>query len=527
VTAASPLAPTVAPRGAPGGAPPPAAERSSNGGHGVPVTWAAIGFYVLVTIALLAGVGGRPAAIAYLGVSAVVGIILLWRDPVAYVNFALWLWFLTPFVRRVLDYRHGWNPTSPALLAPPLVAIFAFFPLMQRARELRGALYAPFLLVFLALAYGYSVGMINAGFFPASYALLTWLAPTIFGLHLAVSWRRYPEIALSMRRMFAVAVPILAAYAIYQFVRIPAWDAQWMRNANMLSIGSPLPFLVRVFGTFNTPGPLAAFLLTGVLFLLPAKGWIRYPGIALSLVAMLLTRTRAAWVAFIIGLVVAQLSQPIVRLPKRTITILVVTLLALPLAATPKFKNVILPRLTTLTNLRADNSFIKRVEFSQSSASNIVETAEGSGLGMTGGAIKLRGGQGVRSLDNGFLEVFYVFGWPGGALFFMGIGALLLQSARFVEPRIDPFANAARASTVALISILPIGEVFTGPTGMLLWSMAGLSIAARAHHRAVRSVQRWREAAQRSAVVNSPTIPPMLIPAATSGRAPLRPLPTS
>lgn len=526
MTTASPLAPTSARRGAPSEVP-PSAVRSTGGGRKIPVTQAAVGLYVLATIALLAGVGGRPAAIAYLGVSALVGILLLSRDPVAYVNFALWLWFLTPFVRRVLDYHHGWNPTSPSLIAPPLVAMFAVFPLMQRARELRGVLYAPFLLVFLALAYGYSVGMINAGFFPASYALLTWLAPTIFGLHLAVSWRRYPEIALSMRRLFAVAVPILAAYAIYQFVRLPAWDAKWMRDAGMRSLGSPLPFLARVFGTFNTPGPLAAFLLTGVLMLLPAKGWIRYPGIALSLVAMLLTRTRAAWVAFIIGLVVAQLSQPIIRLPKRTITILVVTLLALPLAATPKFKDIILPRLTTLTNLRSDNSFIKRVEFSQQSAINIVETAEGSGLGMTGGAIKLRGGQGLRSLDNGFLEVFYVFGWPGGALFFIGIGAILLQSTRFVEVRSDLFANAARATTVALVSILPIGEVFTGPTGMLLWSMAGLGIAAHAHHRAVRSAQRWRESALRTAVGNSSTVSPPPIPAAASDRPPWRPLPTS
>jgi hypothetical protein len=497
VTAVSPLAPSVAPKGVPQGVPQgalPGAPRASSGGRGVPATQAAVGLYVLVTIALLAGVGGRPAAIVYVGVSALVGIMLLARDPVAYINFTLWLWFITPFVRRVLDYKHGWNPTSPSLLAPPLVAMFAVFPLLQRTRELRGVLYAPFLLVFVAFAYGYSVGMINAGFFPASYALLTWLAPTIFGLHVAVSWRRYLAIALSMRRLFAVSVPILAAYALYQFVRLPPWDAQWMRDAAMKSIGTPLPFFVRVFGTFNTPGPLAAFLLTGILVLLPAKGWVRYPAIAMSLVAILLTRTRAAWIAFIIGLVIAQLSQPIIRLPKRTITILVVTLLALPLASTPKFKDIILPRLTTLTNLRSDNSFIKRVEFSQQSASNIVETAEGSGLGMTGGAIKLRGGQGLRSLDNGFLEVFYIFGWPGGALFFIGIGALLMQSARFTETRIDPFANAARASVVALVSILPIGEVFTGPTGVLLWTMAGLGIAARAHYQAARSAQRWRAA---------------------------------
>ncbi len=475
MTTVSPLA-----AAAPGGS----SNRASGdvGRRGLTASQAAVGLYLTVTVALLAGAGGSLASVAYVGVAVVAGVILLARDPVAYVNFSLWLWFLTPFVRRVLDMRHGWNPTNPALIAPPLIAMFALLPLLRHTRELRGVLYAPYLLVFAAFAYGYTVGVINAGFFPASYALLTWLAPAVFGLHLAVSWRRYPELALSIRRLFAVALPLLAAYGVYQFVKLPAWDAKWMRDADMRSLGAPLPFLVRVFGTLNTPGPFAAFLLTGVLMLLPAKGWSRYPAIATALVALLLTRTRAAWVAFIIGLVISQLSQPIMRLPKRTITLLVVALLALPLASTPQFRDTILPRLTTLTNLRSDNSFIKRVQFSTQTASNIVETAEGSGLGMTGGAIKLRDGQGVRSLDNGFLEVFYIFGWPGGALFFLGIAGLLLQSMRFFEARRDPFANAARAAAVALVSILPIGDVFTGPTGMLLWSMAGLGIAAHAYH---------------------------------------------
>ncbi len=513
MTAVSPLAPVARPGGI---RPRPAGQLER---RGLTATQAAIGLYVVVTMAVLAGAGGRPASIVYLGVAALSGILLITRNPVAYVNFCLWLWFVTPFVRRVLDMRHGWNPTNPALIAPPLVAMLALFPLLRQAKELRGVLYAPYLLVFAALAYGYTIGVINAGFFPATYALLTWLAPAVFGLHLAVGWRRYPEQSRSLRRVFAVALPLLAAYGVYQFIRLPAWDAQWMRDADMRSLGAPLPFLVRVFGTLNTPGPFAAFLLTGVLMLLPAKGWSRYPAIATALVALLLTRTRAAWVAFIIGLVVSQLSQPIMRLPKRTITLLVITVLALPLASTPQFKDTILPRLTTLTNLRSDNSFIKRVQFSTQTASNIVETAEGSGLGMTGGAIKLRAGQGVRSLDNGFLEVFYVFGWPGGTLFFLGIGGLLLQSMRFVEARNDPFANAARACTVALVSILPIGDVFTGPTGVLLWSMAGLGIAAHAYHLTTGAALRSQAAQQRArAMISARPVPAPAAPAFVTAR---------
>jgi hypothetical protein len=490
------------PTGAPATIPRPsgpasiAASPLPTSGRRIPATTTIIvGMFIAATLVMLAGAGGRPASIAFALLAGMVAFVLHSTDPVSYVNFTLWLWFVSPFVRRVLDWHHGWNPTSPVLLAPQIASLLAVITLARNLRELRGFLFAPYLLVLAALGYGYMVGLVTAGAIPATYALLTWLSPALFGLQLAVMWRRYPELRASILRTFYFALPMLALYGIYQFVRLPVWDATWMRNADMRSIGAPLPFLVRVFGMLNTPGPYAAVLLSGVLLILPYKGWLRYPAIALALVALLLTRTRSAWIAFIIGVVASQLSQPLGRIPKRTITLLAVSLLALPLAATPQFRDTILPRLSTLTNLRKDNSFVKRVAFSQETASNIVETAEGSGLGSTGGAIKLRGMQGVRSLDNGFLEVFYIFGWPGGTLFFLGIAGLLLQSLRFVEVRNDSFANAIRATALALVSILPVGDVFTGPTGLLIWSMIGLGIGAHAYHlttgNALRS-QRWR-----------------------------------
>lgn len=472
-----------------------------------------VGLFIAATAVLLTGAGGRAAPYAYILAAALSGAVLLVHAPVTYISFSFWLWWVTPFVRRVLDHRHGWNPTNPVLLAPPLVALFSVVVIARYPRELRGILFAPYLLILAALAYAYSIGIITAGPVPATYALVTWLAPVLFGIHLAVSWRRYPDIGKSLRRTFSVALPILATYGLYQFVRLPTWDAKWMINADLKSIGNPVPFLVRVFGTLNTPGPFAAFLVAGLLMLLLAQGKWRYVSTALALVALLLTRTRAAWAAFMIGLVVQYLSQPIARLPKRTLTLVIVSLLALPLATIPKFRDIIAPRLSTLSNLRSDNSLIKRVQFSTATASSIVETAGGSGLGTTGGAIKLRGMQGVRSLDNGFLEVFFIFGWPGGSLFFLGIGGLLLQAFRFPEARRDPFANSVRATAIALVSILPIGDVFTGPTGTLLWSMVGLGIAAHAYHMTTGLALR-SHAAGLLRPVTPVLAPPMVTPAA-------------
>jgi hypothetical protein len=442
-----------------------------------------VALFVLATAAMLTGIGGRAANFAYVGGAVVAGAVLLQRSPVTYSSFSLWLWFVTPFIRRVLDYRHGWNPTNVVLLAPPLVAALSFFTLWRHARELRGRLFAPYLLILGALAYGYSVGALVAGFIPATYALLTWLAPIMFGVHLALSWRQYVALSTSIRRTFAVALPVLAIYGVWQFVRIPKWDAAWMINSNLHSIGSPLPFLVRVFSTLNTPGPYAAFLLVGILIVLAGKGFGRYPGIALALVALLLTRTRSSWIAFVIGIVVMQLSQPVIRLPRRIIALVVIAALALPLTSLPQFRSTILTRMSTLKDIESDNSFIKRVAFSQEAAAGIVESALGNGLGTTGGAIKLENrAVGTRSLDNGFLELFYVFGWPGGTMFLLGIGALLVQSVRFAEARRDQFAGALRATSLAIVAIMPIGDIFSGSTGALFWSVLGLGIAAHAFH---------------------------------------------
>jgi hypothetical protein len=446
-------------------------------------TTVAIGIFLFASALMLAGLGGRAANIAFAAAAVLTGAVLISRSPTIYSSFCLWIWFLTPFVRRVLDYRHGWSPTSPALLAPPLVAALSILTLMRHAKELRGRLFAPYLLILGALAYGYSVGAINAGFIPASYALLTWLAPLVFGVHLALSWRQYVELSAAMKKTFAVALPLLALYGVYQFVRIPVWDAQWMINAELKSIGAPFPFLVRVFGTLNTPGPYAAFLLAGMLMMLTGKGFVRFPGIAVAFIALLLTRTRAVWIAFLIGLIIQQLSQPVARLPRRLLTLVIVSILAAPLTQIPTFRNTIVNRMSTLKDISADNSFVKRVQFSEDAAEGIAQTAGGNGLGTTGGAIKLTNGRvGTRSLDNGFLELFYLFGWPGGAMFLLGVAALLYQSFRFAEARRDPFASAVRASGIALVAILPIGDVFSGSTGALLWAMMGLSISAHAYH---------------------------------------------
>src|SRR5215212_2641440 len=95
------------------------------------VSWA---FAILGLIALaLAGFALHASSwlqILYALAATVVGTLLYWSYPTIYLGFTWWLWFLTPEVRRLVDYHQGYNPESPVMLAPLLVAALSFFTLL-------------------------------------------------------------------------------------------------------------------------------------------------------------------------------------------------------------------------------------------------------------------------------------------------------------------------------------------------------------------------------------------------------------
>ena len=86
------------------------------------------------------------------------------------------------------------------------------------------------------------------------------------------------------------------------------------------------------------------------------------------------------------------------------------------------------------------------------------------------------------SIDNGFLEVFYVLGWPGGALLGIGLAGNLLTLLRFRDARQDAFANSARACFWSMLSMLLIGDIFSGSVGVFFWGAYGFACSAHAYN---------------------------------------------
>lgn len=461
-----------------------------------PASTLTLGIFFAVTMAGLAGGGGRLFPPIYVGLAIVAGLAAYYREPGRYVAFVFGLWFFTPWVRRIVDLHNGFNPTNVVLLAPVLVTLISVLTLLFRARELRGAMMYPFTFTLSAVVYGYAIGILKAGFIPATYAMLTWVAPISFAMHLNLNWRIFPTLRDSFLTFLQYALPIIAAYGIYQLVRPPVWDLAWMEAADVASIGMPIPFGFRIFGTLNTPGPYSVALLIGMLFLLGTTRRGLLLSLSLALVALLLTRTRASWAAFAIGLLVVQFMGPIRRITRNWFILLLMIVLAIPLLSLDVFRDSISSRLASFATLSTDNSFRQRLVLSRGATQAIAARAEGEGLGATGGGTKLQEGTGRQaSIDNGFLEVFYVLGWPGGALLMVGLIGHILTLARFRDARQDAFANSARACFWAMLSVLLIGDIFSGAIGAMFWGPYGFACCAHAYNYATGKGLRSRQLA--------------------------------
>jgi len=448
--------------------------------------------FIGVTFAGLAGVGGRAFAPAWAVLAAFTAFALVTRSPAGFLAFTVSLWLYTPLVRRVLDLQHGFQVTNLALAAPVLASTVALITVVRFAKELRGVLFAPALLVIAAVTYGFLVGALRNGVVPAFYAYLAWLSPALVGLHTALHWRRYPEFRDVFLRTLAWGIGPAALYGIFQFVYMPPWDRYWMVMTDLQSIGRPEPYSVRVFGSMTMPGTFAVVMEVGLLLLLSAQVRGRLASLVLGFIGLLLSRIRTAWLGFVFGLVLQFITQPVRRLPRNWITIAFMALLSLPVITIPRIREGITDRLASIIKAGDDSSVRSRVMVARAGYALVLDYAEGAGLGATGSAVTARRGGGIRNFENGLLEVFYVFGWPGGLLFFLGVTGIVIQGMRLADARFDQFANAVRSGTAALLASLLISEIFTGAAGTLFWVLIGFGISAHAHNLASGATAAYR-----------------------------------
>jgi len=416
---------------------------------------------------------------------------LLFVDPPRFLAWVLWLWMLTPFVRRVVDAQNGWDQQSPILLAPLLACALCACDALFHLPRLRRSVALPFVAAIASVVAGVVVGVFVSPPSLVLYAALGWMAPLLLGLHVAIHPERHDAYHRAIVRTLVVGLLVMGIYGVLQFVSPAEWDRLWMINSRMDSIGEPLPLRVRVFSTMNAPGPLAQFLTVALLILVAQRSAFRWPSLVAGLVLLLTSLARSAWLGFVVGVV---LLLAVTRSHARRGAIglvagAAIALVVLGTAPLPpsleSMRHTIVTRLGTMGDLSMDNSVRARRYLIPAVLQEIAEEPLGSGLGSTlvggarGRATARLADQGLY-LDNGVLEVLLVLGWFGGLLFLGSAGGAALLAWRATRRRGGGYGYLAGA--LALLAQVVGATIFTNVGGAMLWLAAAMAMTTGEPH---------------------------------------------
>ena len=453
--------------------------------------WIAIlGLIIFSAVAVLAGAGSILRLLFPLG-SLGVGLFLFGKYPTMYVSFTWWLWFITPWLRRVIDYRSGWDGSGIILTAPflvTLITLITFIQYLPRSYRMGGL---PLAIAIVGVIYGFLIGMVKNPLLVSLRALLDWLTPVVFGFHLFVNWRSYPKYRQILQTTFMWGLLVTGIYGIVQYLVAPEWDRFWIVQTRLLTNGTPEPLGIRVFSTMNSPGPFANVVLAGLLILLTNDNFLRVPASVVGYLAFLLSLVRSAWIGWFIGLL-SLLSSLKPRLQMQLcVTIIVMALCVVPLATIEPFAEIIGNRLESLTNAKKDVSFNERSALYERNIAIAFSNGLGNGIGSKY-FVNEKGLLQELNLDSGILDLFYTLGWFGAVPYFGGVILAVFNLLMSAEARSDAFASAARAITLGILFQMLFGNVMLALSGMIFWAFLGIGMAANKYHQHEKSLKRTR-----------------------------------
>jgi len=439
------------------------------------IAWIAIiGFAGFSTLCAFAGLSKVLNLIFPIGAVAV-GLLLYFRAPLLYIGFTWWLWFLSPLIRRYIDYRSIYTEPSLIILTPFLVTLITLITVFQNIPKAKQQESLPFILTLLGVLYGYLVGALLASPVSATTKVLEWLAPVTFSFHLFVNWREYPSYRQTTQRIFLWCVLITGAYGIYQFMVAPEWDTTWMLNLEerAVTFGLPEPFGIRVWSTMHGPLVFASVMAAGLILLTTNTGSLSFLAIMLGFLTLLLSMVRTAWLGWLFGMFdLLVFLKP--KFQMRLILFVVILALCLiPLINLEPFSDVINARIQTLTDLSNDTSASDRQGAYASQIGTALTNVLGDGIG---------GRFANQVFDSAILESFFTLGLFGGAFYLGGMASLLSRLIGNFRTSTDVFLNAARAITISIVVQMPLGSVIRGLPGVVLWGFLGIGLAAQKYH---------------------------------------------
>ena len=442
--------------------------------------------FAAVVVLLLAVNAGGPLRWLYPVAAVAIGIRLLAASTADYVGFVIWIWALSPLVRRIADSQAGWQDASLVLLTPYLVTSICFVQVAARALVLPATFRVQrlpgrtmFLLSALGVACSVPLGFAarNGG---AALETLNWIVPLGFACYLAACRDEVRQLERAVVTTLARVATVTGAYGVYQFFSLPDWDAIWMLNSGMRSIGYAEAFAVRVFSTMHSPGVLGYFIVAPLVLWLarPSAGGLAT--VCLASIVLLLSQVRTAWLGFAVS---AMLVLPAVKLATGLRVVVLVLLGALcitPFLQVPEVSDRVTRRLETLGDLPAyDQSALSRLDGHVRVMKFVSAHPFGAGIGASPPEIE----ESVGMRDSIAIAGLVQFGIVGTLLY--GAGLCLLTVRLIQYYRQAPTADALGLACVGLgmLCTAGLGIPHAGHVGVLLWLIGALATDSTAGDR--------------------------------------------
>jgi hypothetical protein len=421
----------------------------------------------ILGIALLAAL--TPAAaiinVAFAPICAAAALFMLLRQPTNYIKFTLWVWMLTPLVRRVVDYKTTWHESSFVMTAPLLVTAISGVAFFYRGsgKDRNGDV--PYFVFIGVVLIGFFIGAVNAGIVAGLFDLLNWTLPAIFAIYVARAPLPAKHIAKTIFTALTWGALIIGAYGAYQYFFLPSWDAAWMITSKLGSIGVPVPREVRVFGPLNSPGPYALYMSAGILALMNSGSRVKWFAAAPAAIGLILSLVRSAWGGCIVGVLLIIAWSPVRKKVRYLMMMGAATIFVAPVVAFSPIGETLANRFESINSLGEDNSFLARQQLYSDYTSNMLSKVGGVGLAHSGiaGQISDDSSSAV-SIDSGLLEIFFVFG-IAGVFMLAAIAAIVVRSVPDIR---SPEAIVAWSIAASGLSCLLFGNSLVGSQGMLV-----------------------------------------------------------
>jgi hypothetical protein len=400
-----------------------------------------------------------------------IGIALLRTSAQLYIQFTLWVWFLAPLVRRIVDQRFGFMDKNLVLLAPVLVTVLSIHCL----KDLRGTKLRiiPFFLCAAGVSYGFMIGLIVNPSAEVIYGYFNWVTPVLFGLFVYTRSKDYPAVRSAVQKTLLQGVAVLGVYGIYQYVSPPIWDVYWWQSlpfGMVAAFGRPTPYEIRVWSTMNAPQPFAAMMGMSLLLIISARPKFMVPIALIGAKAFSLTLVRTEWLGWAVGMIYLATKLRPGTLIKGALAAVFLTLVMVPLMSIGPAQDVISDRIGSFSHLSSDDSVSTRFAMYQHLTTDLLQNPFGHGVGNQEVYLGY-------SLDSGPLRMLYNFGILGTLLYLAGTVSALWVLLRN-RNRGDIFAASCAAILLSAFAKFLSLSAFMNASGMLVWLAIGMGFAA-------------------------------------------------